>query len=127
MPLNFEISNGITFDVIENIICNFCNVKKDELQNQKKLSDYRKGRYQENEQITITRQICHYLSRKYIANITFKEIGERFGRRDSTTTQHSCVVIQDMRKTNSEFNLFINLIETEIKKDEINFNAIPQY
>lgn len=116
----------ITYDDIEKHVIEFSNVSKKQIQNKPSSSDKR-GRYRENEQICFARQLCHYFSRKYIIGASFRDIGERFGKRDHASVMHSCKAVKNLKETNKKGFLYIYMIEHNIKKDDIDFATIPQY
>lgn len=52
--------------------------------------------------ITVSRQVCMYLIRKFTQQ-SLKDIGAAFGGRDHTTVIHACHTVQDLLDTDEEY------------------------
>lgn len=96
----------ITSEKIINIVCNYFNLKKDDLIGKKK-----------NKEIVEPRQICMFLISE-ILELPLVAIGNLFGGRDHTTVIHARDKIGRMLKTNLNFKTTVNDLKAMIKVDK---------
>ena len=95
----------ITAEKIINVVCNYYNIKKEDLVGKKK-----------NKEIVEPRQICMYLISD-ILELPLASIGSLFGGRDHTTVIHARDKVSSMIKTNYNLKTTINDIKAMIKVD----------
>lgn len=95
----------ITADKIINVVCNYYNIKKEDLVGKKK-----------NKEIVEPRQICMYLISE-ILELPLASIGSLFGGRDHTTVIHARDKVGSLIKTNYNLKTSINDLKAMIKVD----------
>ena len=95
----------ITADKIINVVCNYYNIKKEDLVGKKK-----------NKEIVEPRQICMYLISE-ILELPLASIGSLFGGRDHTTVIHARDKVGSLIKTNYNLKTTINDLKAMIKVD----------
>ena len=95
----------ITADKIINVVCNYYNIKKEDLIGKKK-----------NKEIVEPRQICMYLISE-ILELPLASIGSLFGGRDHTTVIHARDKVGSLIKTNYNLKTTINDLKAMIKVD----------
>lgn len=95
----------ITADKIINVVCNYYNIKKEDLVGKKK-----------NKEIVEPRQICMYLISE-ILELPLASIGSLFGGRDHTTVIHARDKVSSLIKTNYNLKTTINDLKAMIKVD----------
>ena len=102
--------NKVTIDNIQNIVCKFFKISKNEM-----LSS-RRSRY-----LVRPRQTAIYLA-KSLTSKSLPEIGRSFSNRDHTTVIHSVKTIEKLRKEDQELNTNIDNLKNRIlfnKENEI--------
>jgi len=102
--------NKVTIDLIQNIVCRYFKISKNEM-----LSP-RRSRY-----LVRPRQTAIYLS-KMLTSKSLPEIGRSFSNRDHTTVIHSVKTIEKLRKEDNELNVNIDTLKNKIlyfKENEI--------
>ena len=95
----------ITADKIINVVCNYYNIKKEDLVGKKK-----------NKEIVEPRQICMYLISE-ILELPLASIGSLFGGRDHTTVIHARDKVSSLIKTNYNLKTTITDLKAMIKVD----------
>lgn len=95
----------ITADKIINVVCNYYNIKKEDLVGKKK-----------NKEIVEPRQICMYLISE-ILELPLASIGSLFGGRDHTTVIHARDKVGSLIKTNYNLKTTITDLKAMIKVD----------
>ncbi len=88
----------ITIDEIQNKVCNYYNIKIDDLISSKRIRTFARPR-----------QVAMYLSKK-LTTRSLPEIGRKFGGRDHTTVIHAVKKIEELKESNSKFDEDVNLI-----------------
>lgn len=96
---------SITFDMIQEWVSNYFNVK---------VSDLKSARRQQS--FVFPRQIAIYLSRIFIG-ASLPQIGEFFGGKNHTTILYTCRKIEDKIKNNVNFKEEIERIINKFKQD----------
>jgi chromosomal replication initiator protein len=99
--LNRITSEGVSFDSIENTVCEYIQCTPTEIN-----SKTRKRKFVEG------RQICHHISKKLnLASLSI--IGYRFGNKDHATVLHSNRLVDTLLKTDKNFQKkYKSLIES---------------
>ena len=96
----------VSIDYIQEVVANYYSLDKRDLLSSKRSND-----------ITYPRQIAMYLCRK-IANASFKQIGEDFGKRDHTTAMHAYKKIEEDIRKDNQTKLIVDSVEKIILKKE---------
>ena len=96
----------ISVDYIQEVIANYFNIDKKDLKTAKRSND-----------IAYPRQIAMFLCRD-IANLSFKQIGEEFGKRDHTTVMHAYKKIESDLKENTNTKLIVDSVKKIILEKE---------
>ena len=102
--------NKVTIDLIQNIVCRYFKISKNEM------LSARRSRY-----LVRPRQTAIYLS-KMLTSKSLPEIGRSFSNRDHTTVIHSVKTIEKLRKEDNELNVNIDTLKNKIlyfKENEI--------
>lgn len=86
-------------------VTRFFNVRVPDLQGKKR-----------HKSITLPRQVCMYLVRKY-TQYSLEETGGFFGGRDHTTVMHSVKTIEHLRQADAAFARQIEQIETGLERE----------
>ncbi len=94
----------VTVDLILNKVCNYFNVKQDDI--------FTKSRKQAIVQV---RQIAMYLAQKY-TNLSSARIGALIGKRNHATVLHSCNIVEDRIHVDKTFKAKVDEIESSLKK-----------
>ncbi|PHJ59297.1 hypothetical protein VF04_36765 [Nostoc linckia z7] len=94
----------VTYDVIEEKVCELFNVSVDKLFIKTRKAD-----------IVAPRQVCMYLAKKYVRYSTLKLIGDHYGGFDHTTIVHSIKLVENRRATEKEYDQHIDEIELYLK------------
>ena len=95
--------NDITIDRIQDTVCDYFNLSRNEIQ-----SPSRKR------QIVQARQIAMYLCRNYISNCSLSTIGAEIGGKDHATVLHACSTVADLMSTDKSFKQYVTDIEKMI-------------
>lgn len=96
----------VSIDYIQEVVANYYSLDKRDLLSSKRSND-----------ITYPRQIAMYLCRK-LANASFKQIGEDFGKRDHTTAMHAYKKIEEDIRKDNQTKLIVDSVEKIILKKE---------
>lgn len=94
-----ETKNEITIDRVQQVVCDYFNISKDEM-----LSRTRKRN------IVQARQIAMYMSRNLI-NCSLSSIGAGIGGKDHATVLHACTTVSDLLATDKVFRQYVSDIE----------------
>lgn len=89
----------VSSDYIKEVIANYFNIDKKDLDSSKRSND-----------IAYPRQIAMFLARD-IANLSFKQIGDDFGKRDHTTVMHAYKKIEQDIKDNTNTKLIVDSVK----------------
>ena len=89
----------ISSNYIKEIVANYFNIDKKDLDSSKRSND-----------IAYPRQIAMFLARD-IANLSFKQIGDDFGKRDHTTVMHAYKKIEHDIKNNTNTKLIVDSVK----------------
>ena len=89
----------ISSDYIQEVVANYYNIDKKDLKNAKRSND-----------IAFPRQVAMYLCRN-VANLSFKQIGDDFGKRDHTTVMHAYKKIEQEIKDNANTKLIVDSVK----------------
>lgn len=98
-------SKQITIDLIQDIVCNYYNLK---------IEDLKSARRTRN--IAFPRQIAMYLCRN-LTDMSLPKIGEEFGGRDHTTVIHAYDKISDNLKKDENLEDIVNELIKKIKQN----------
>jgi len=97
---NKQRSSEITIDKIKNVVVNYYNLDKKDMQSKKR-----------TQKIAFPRQIAMYLSRE-LTDFSLPHIGDEFGGRDHTTVLHAYNKITDKKEKENDFsNTLTNIID----------------
>ena len=96
----------VSIDYIQEVVANYYSLDKRDLLSSKRSND-----------ITYPRQIAMYLCRK-LANASFKQIGEDFGKRDHTTAMHAYKKIEEDIRKDHQTKLIVDSVEKIILNKE---------
>ena len=102
--------NKVTIDIIQNIVCKYFKISKNEM------LSARRSRY-----LVRPRQTAIYLA-KMLTSKSLPEIGRSFSNRDHTTVIHSVKTIERLRKEDNELNVNIDTLKNKIlyfKQNEV--------
>ncbi len=94
-----ETKNEITIDRVQQVVCDYFNISRDEM-----LSRTRKRN------IVQARQIAMYMSRNLI-NCSLSAIGAEIGGKDHATVLHACTTVSDLLATDRVFKQYVTDIE----------------
>ncbi|AEB77201.1 chromosomal replication initiator protein DnaA [Clostridium botulinum] len=100
--ISSEQNKQVTIDLIQDIVCNYYNLK---------IQDLKSSRRTRN--IAFPRQIAMYLSRK-LTDMSLPKIGEEFGGRDHTTVIHAYEKISTILKKDESLRNVINDLNKKI-------------
>ena len=89
----------VSSDYIKEIVANYFNIDKKEFDTSKRSND-----------IAYPRQIAMYLCRD-VANLSFKQIGDDFGKRDHTTVMHAYKKIDQDTRENTNTKLIVDSVK----------------
>lgn len=96
-----ENSNEFTLETVQNTVCRYFNITREEL-----VAKSRKR------QIVQARQIAMYLSRNLLSNCSLATIGAEIGGKDHATVLHSCNTVQDLIATDKIFRKYVSDLES---------------
>lgn len=96
---------GVTFDIIEEKVCDIYRIPKENL--------FIRKRYRI---IVVPRQMCMYFAIKYIPSESLKTVGIHYGGFDHTTVMHSIKSIKNLIDSDPEIKTRAKIIENHIKK-----------
>ncbi|MDR2627808.1 MAG: chromosomal replication initiator protein DnaA [Dysgonamonadaceae bacterium] len=96
-------SKQLTIEKIQEIVCNYFNVKQSLIQTSSR-----------KREIVQVRQITMYLAKKY-TNYSFSHIGKVVGSKDHATVLHACKTVKDQIEINKTFRSTIETIEDSLK------------
>ena len=94
--------NKVTIDVIQNIVCRYFKISKNEM------LSARRSRY-----LVRPRQTAIYLT-KLLTSKSLPEIGRSFSNRDHTTVIHSVKTIERLRQEDKDLNSNIDNLKNKI-------------
>lgn len=86
-----EPSQDISFDKIENVICDYFGITPQEIEVKKR-----------DRKVVLPRQLCHHFASNYGLG-SLSAIGFRFGRKDHATVLHSNRTINNLKETDKVF------------------------
>jgi len=89
----------VSSDYIKEIVANYFNIDKKDFDTSKRSNE-----------IAYPRQIAMYLCRD-IANLSFKQIGDDFGKRDHTTVMHAYKKIDQDTRENTNTKLIVDSVK----------------
>lgn len=98
-------SKQITIDLIQDVVCNYYNLKMEDLKSARRTRN-----------IAFPRQIAMYLCRN-LTDMSLPKIGEEFGGRDHTTVIHAYDKISDNVKKDENLEDIINELIKRIKQN----------
>jgi chromosomal replication initiator protein len=90
---------AITIESIQKAVCDFFNIKPNELRSKKRTRN-----------VATSRQIAMYLCRRY-TQASFPVIGDRFGGRDHSTVVHAAQVIERRLRDDPNFRSTVERLE----------------
>jgi len=93
----------IQIQVIINAVTDFFGIKMTDLQSKKR-----------HRSITLPRQVCMYLARKFTRH-SLEEIGGYFGGRDHTTVMHAVTSVKDKMEHEAGFDQVIHSLEEVVR------------
>jgi len=96
----------VSIDYIQEVVANYYSLDKRDLLSSKRSND-----------IAYPRQIAMYLCRK-LANASFKQIGEDFGKRDHTTAMHAYKKIEEDIRKDNQTKMIVDSVEKIILNKE---------
>jgi len=94
----------ITLEMIENVVCNYFGLKKDDLQSRSRTRS-----------IAYPRQVAMYLA-KTMTSSSLEEIGRYFGGRDHSTVKHGCEKVHTLVENDQTTKQMIQQCEQVIMK-----------
>lgn len=94
-----EQKNELTIDKVQNVVCDYFNISKEEL-----VSKSRKRK------IVQARQIAMYMTRNLI-NCSLSVIGAEIGGKDHATVLHACSTVSDLMSIDRVFRQYVTDIE----------------
>ncbi|MCX7728079.1 MAG: chromosomal replication initiator protein DnaA, partial [Bacteroidia bacterium] len=97
-----NINREITVDMIQKIVCEYFNLKPEEL----------KAKTRRRE-IVQPRQIIMYFAKKY-TKASLQTIGAMCGGKDHSTVLHACRNIEDLKETDKQIRLYIEEIDKKL-------------
>ncbi|GAB4209997.1 MAG: chromosomal replication initiator protein DnaA [Bacteroidia bacterium] len=97
-----NINREITVDMIQKIVCEYFNLKPEEL----------KAKTRRRE-IVQPRQIIMYFAKKY-TKASLQTIGAMCGGKDHSTVLHACRNIEDLRETDKQIRTYIEEIDKKL-------------
>ncbi|KGN00171.1 chromosomal replication initiation protein [Clostridium novyi A str. 4570] len=100
--ISSEQNKQITIELIQDIVCNYFNLKIQELKSSRRTRN-----------IAFPRQIAMYLSRK-LTDMSLPKIGEEFGGRDHTTVIHAYEKISNILKKDESLRNVIDDLNKKI-------------
>lgn len=99
----FTNDHIITIDSITKAVCQYFNLRSDQLRSKRKTAD-----------LVRARQIAMFLCRKYVS-ISLKAIGEKFGGRDHSTVIHALTSIEEGMKIDLSIKSDLDKIDCSLK------------
>jgi chromosomal replication initiator protein len=93
----------IQIQVIINAVTEFFGIKMTDLQSKKR-----------HRSITLPRQVCMYLARKFTRH-SLEEIGGYFGGRDHTTVMHAVTSVKEKMEQEAGFDQIIHSLEEVVR------------
>ncbi len=105
-----NINREITVDMIQKIVCEYFNLKPEEL----------KAKTRRRE-IVQPRQIIMYFAKKY-TKASLQVIGTMCGGKDHSTVLHACRNIEDLKQTDKQVRAYVEDID---KKINLSINTKP--
>ena len=105
-----NINREITIDMIQKVVCEYFNLKPEEL----KVKTRRR-------EIVQPRQIIMYFAKKY-TKASLQTIGAMCGGKDHSTVLHACRNIQDLQQTDKQVRAYVEDID---KKLNLSINTKP--
>ncbi|EDS76934.1 chromosomal replication initiator protein DnaA [Clostridium massiliodielmoense] len=100
--ISSEQNKQVTIELIQDIVCNYFNLKIQELKSSRRTRN-----------IAFPRQIAMYLSRK-LTDMSLPKIGEEFGGRDHTTVIHAYEKISNILKKDESLRNVIDDLNKKI-------------
>jgi chromosomal replication initiator protein len=95
---------AITIDSIQKAVCDFFNIRPNELRSKKKTRN-----------VALPRQVAMYLCRRY-TEASFPVIGDRFGGRDHSTVIHAAQVVERKLQKDDKFRAAVERLERAIER-----------
>ena len=89
----------VSVDYIQEVVANYFNIDKKEFKNSKRSND-----------VAFPRQIAMYLCRN-VASLSFKQIGDDFGKRDHTTVMHAYKKIEQELRDDPNTKLIVDSVK----------------
>jgi len=89
----------VSVDYIQEVVANYFNIDKREFKNSKRSND-----------VAFPRQIAMYLCRN-VASLSFKQIGDDFGKRDHTTVMHAYKKIEQELRDDPNTKLIVDSVK----------------
>lgn len=99
-----EASSELNVTVIKKAVCDYYNITKQQLDSKIR-----------TKKIAIPRQVAMYLVRKHL-DLPYKEIGEKFGKRDHSTVINACERVEKNIRKDDFYKKAVEDIETLIKQ-----------
>lgn len=93
----------ITIDLIQDIVCNFYNIKPDLIHTASR-----------KREIVQARQVTMYLSKQY-TEMPFAQIGNLIGKKNHATVLHACRTVKEQMEVDKSFRDEISEIELKLK------------
>lgn len=97
-----NINREITVDMIQKIVCEYFNLKPEEL----------KAKTRRRE-IVQPRQIIMYFAKKY-TKASLQAIGAMCGGKDHSTVLHACRNIEDLKQTDKQIRVYVEEIDKKL-------------
>jgi chromosomal replication initiator protein len=102
--LRDKAERAITIESIQKTVCEFYNIKPNDLRSKKKTRN-----------VALPRQIAMYLCRRYTA-ASFPVIGDRFGGRDHSTVIHAAQVVERRLQQDASLRATVERLEKIIDR-----------
>lgn len=93
----------ITIDVIQNVVCNFYNIKPELIHSASR-----------KREIVQARQVTMYLSKQY-TEMPFAQIGSLIGKKNHATVLHACRTVREQMEVDRSFRDEVAEIELKLK------------
>lgn len=93
----------ITIDLIQDVVCNFYNIKPDLIHTASR-----------KREIVQARQVTMYLSKQY-TEMPFAQIGTLIGKKNHATVLHACRTVREQMEVDKNFRDEISEIELKLK------------
>lgn len=97
-----EVPSSLSIEIVQKEVAEYYKVRMLDLRSQKRI-----------QKLVLPRQVAFYLCRKKL-NLSFPEIGAKFGGRDHSTVIHGCKKIEKDIKTDFELKNSLDLIERKL-------------